>query len=193
MPGRGALILVVGPSGVGKDTLLEGAAAALASTGRFHFARRAITRPAEADGEDHLPMTEADFVKAEAEGAFLLSWRAHGLCYGIPREPAETLRGEGAAIVANVSRTVIDEARSRLQPVAVVQVAASQEVLAARLAGRGREDATAIEARLARADAVDVTGPDVATVMNDATVEVGVARMVAALEAASAPEWEAAE
>lgn len=193
MPGRGALILVVGPSGVGKDTLLEGAAAALARTGRFHFARRAITRPAEAGGEDHLPMAEADFLRAEAEGAFLLSWRAHGLCYGIPSGPAETLRGDGTAIVANVSRTVIDEARNRLQPVAVVQVAASRDALAARLADRGREDPADIEARLARAAAIEVAGPDVVTVMNDGTVAAGVARMVEALEAASAPEWEAAE
>jgi len=193
MPGLGALILTVGPSGAGKDTLLEGAAAALEPTGRFHFTRRAITRPADAGGEDHIPMTEADFKAAEAAGEFLLSWRAHGLCYGIPRAPAAELRETGRAIVANVSRGVIDEARGRLQPVSVVQVTASPETLAARLAARGRETAADIEARLARADAIDISGRDVATVWNDGNVDEGVAAMTAALETASSAEWQPAE
>ena len=193
MPGLGALILVVGPSGAGKDTLLASAAEGLASSGRFHFVRRAITRPAEAGGEDHIPINEAAFLTAEAEGDFLLSWRAHGLCYGIPRDPAAKLRETGTAIVANVSRGVIDEARGRLQPVSVIHVTASPQVLAARLAARGRETAADIETRLARAGAIGVTGPSVATVLNDRDLETGIAAMIAALEAASAAEWQPTE
>ena len=193
MPGHGALILVVGPSGVGKDTLLEGAAGRLVGAGRFHFVRRAITRPIEAGGEDHIPMTEATFLNAEAEGEFLLSWRAHGLCYGVPKQPAEADRADGKAIVVNVSRSVIDDARNRLQPVSIVQVTASRATLAARLAARGREDAADIEARLARADAIEVAGRDVVTVHNDGDIEDGVQAMAAALEAASSAEWQPAE
>ncbi len=193
MPGLGALILVVGPSGAGKDTLLAGAMERLTGTGRFQLARRVITRPADAGSENHIEMDEAAFRTAEANGEFLLSWRAHGLCYGIPRDPYAKLREDGVAVIANVSRGVIGEARARLQPVAVVSVAASPAVLAARLAARGREDAADIEARLARADALDVGGHDVSTVMNDGALDVGVAAMAAALEGASTAEWNPAE
>ncbi len=193
MAGHGALILVVGPSGVGKDTLIDEAAAALAATSRFHFARRAITRPADAGGEDHIPYDESTFRQAEQDDAFLLSWRAHGLCYGVPKDPAARLRADGAAIVANVSRTVIDDARNRLQPVRVIMVRAAHETIRRRLADRGRETPADIEARLARADAYAVSGRDVLYVDNDGTVEEGAKSMIAALEAASNAEWQTAE
>lgn len=193
MPGLGQLILVVGPSGVGKDTLLTRAAEQLEASGRYYFARRTITRPAHAGGEPHTPTDEAAFLRAEAEGGFLLSWRAHGLCYGLPRAPAAKLREDGVAVVANVSRTVIEEARARLQPVSVVSVTAAPEMLRNRLTARGRETAADIDARVARAAVLDVAGPDVMTVANDGDLDAGVDAMIAALETASTAEWQAAE
>ena len=180
MSGRGTLFLVVGPSGAGKDTLLDGARAALAGDDGVVFARRVISRPADAGGEEHDPIDTAAFDRAEADGAFMLSWRAHDLRYGIPARYADVL-GEGRSVVANVSRSVIDLARSRLQPVRVVQVTAPADLLAGRLAERGREDELAIARRLARASAVEVEGTDVVHVVNDGTVAEGVARMVAVL------------
>ena len=130
--GPGRLVLVVGPSGAGKDTLLEAARAAFRDDARIRFARRVITRVADPDGEDHEPVTETEF---DAR-AFALSWSAHGLRYGIP---AEAVRNE-AVLVANVSRGVIAEAARRF-PVRVIEVTARPEILAARLAARGREGA----------------------------------------------------
>ena len=83
MSGEGVLFLIVGPSGVGKDTLIESARETLAQDSQFVFARRVITRPAEAGGEAHEAISEADFHRAEETGAFMASWRAHGLAYGI--------------------------------------------------------------------------------------------------------------
>ena len=108
----GLLCLVVGPSGAGKDTLMERARAELAPRGRHLFVRRVITRQADAGGEDHEPETVAGFQARAAAGDFLLHWQAHGLCYGIPATVAAARR-DGMTVVANVSRAVLDDARRR--------------------------------------------------------------------------------
>jgi len=172
------LVLVVGPSGAGKDTLLDAARQALAGDPRFRFVRRVITRPAEAGGEAHEAVTDAAFATRD----FALAWHAHGLHYGIPTDIAADLTA-GRVVVANVSRGVIAEAATRF-PVRVIEVTAPPAVLASRLAARGRESAADVVARLAR----NVPVPDgvtIETVMNDATVEDGAARFLAALTRAA--------
>lgn len=70
----GILFVVVGPSGAGKDTLMDGARRALAQGERFGFARRLITRPADAGGEEHEAIDEAGFAALAAAGGLLVSW-----------------------------------------------------------------------------------------------------------------------
>jgi ribose 1,5-bisphosphokinase len=176
---KGMLVLVVGPSGVGKDTLLNAARELLAPDPRFRFARRVITRAAEAGGEQHDFVTEAEF----AAMRYALSWQAHGLRYGIPIGIVEDIDA-GRVVVANVSRTIIAEAVLRF-PVRVIEVAAPMAILAKRLAGRGRETQAQIAARLARLAPIP-PGIPVERVMNDGTPEQGVERFVAALIRAAA-------
>ena len=85
---------------------MDAGRAGLAGDARFRFARRLITRPAMAGAEDHDSCDEATFREAEAKGALALSWRAHGLSYGIP---AAELAGiaESAVVIVNISRAVI--------------------------------------------------------------------------------------
>ena len=64
---RGTLILVIGPSGAGKDSIIAGAAERLRDDKRILFARRVITRPAHAGGENHLAVSAGEF--AEWRGA----------------------------------------------------------------------------------------------------------------------------
>jgi len=178
------LVLVVGPSGAGKDTLMAGARAALADDARFRFVRRVITRPAEAGGEDHTPIDAEGFARALAAGEFALSWEAHGLRYGIPADIAADLAA-GRVVVANVSRTVIAAAAERM-PVTVLEITAPPDVLAARLAGRGRETAADIAARLKR-EVTLPAGVTVRRVMNDGRVEDGIAAVRDTLLACCVP------
>jgi len=180
------LVLVVGPSGAGKDTLLDRARLALGDDDRFRFVRRVITRPAIAGGEDHEPVDTASFELRRAVGAYALWWDAHGLRYGIPSDIGLDLAA-GRVVVASVSRGVIGEAARRFA-VRVVEITAPPEVLARRLAARGRENAVQIAERLQREMPI-AAGCAVTTIMNDDTVEAGGARLIALLmECAKASE-----
>ncbi|GAA0582487.1 hypothetical protein GCM10009416_21120 [Craurococcus roseus] len=173
------LVAVVGPSGAGKDTLLDGARARIgAGDGRFRFARRCITRPASAGGEDHEALDRDAFLRRRDAGGFALWWEAHGLLYGVPRDVEADLDA-GRCVVANLSRAVLGEAH-RLYPLLVLEVTAPAAVLAARLAARGREDEETIAARLAR-EAPLPDGLRVRRVVNDGAVERAVAEVARAL------------
>ena len=169
------LVLVVGPSGAGKDTLLAAARGALRHDARFGFARRVITRPVDAGGEDHEAITEQEFAARD----FALQWQAHGLRYGIPAE----VIGDREVVVANVSRTVVAEAAERFSS-RVIEVTAPPELRAARLAARGREDEADVAARLARPAKLPKSVP-LETVINDGLLSDGVARFLAALSRAA--------
>lgn len=168
--GPGRLVLVVGPSGAGKDTLIAYARARLADRADMSFARRRITRPADAT-ENHLAMDEASFARDAAEGRFPLHWRANGLSYALGPEVADEI-AEGRIVVANGSRGALDEARARFSRVLVVHVTAPPEVLAARLAARGREEGEAVLKRLAREPALSIP-PDLRILNVDAAEAAG--------------------
>lgn len=180
------LVLIVGPSGAGKDTLLQAAAAALAEDPRFRFARRIVTRPADPEGEQHDTLAEDDFVAERDKGAFALWWRAHGLLYGIPIGIADDL-AQGRVVVANVSRALVGEAAGRFPPARVIEVTAPVDVLARRLAARGREDAVDVARRMARGIALKLP-VEREIVVNDGTVAQGARRLVAALARAAQSE-----
>jgi ribose 1,5-bisphosphokinase len=177
----GALVLVVGPSGAGKDSVIAGAASQLHGDPSFVFARRSITRPPDSGGEAHVALSSAAFAAARERGAFLLHWQAHGLDYGLSIALAAELAA-GRIVIANVSRTVIGAARTHLAPARVVQILASREVLAARLALRGRESAADIGRRLERAAAELEPAADVTTIMNDGALEHAIGRFVVVLQ-----------
>jgi len=176
------LILIVGPSGAGKDTLMNGARDALAGNPRVRFVRRVITRPGDMGQEAHESITEQAFAMRKQAGDFALTWRAHGMHYGVPADISMDL-AHSRVVVVNVSRAVVAEAAARF-PVAVIEIAAPADVLAFRLAARGREDAVDVARRLSRS--IELRLPvDRETVMNDGTVEEGVAKLMAAITRAS--------
>jgi thymidine phosphorylase len=178
----GTFYLVVGPSGVGKDTLLDGARATLRDNERFVFARRIITRAADAGGEDHEAVTPAEFARRKQAGDFLLTWPAHGLEYGLSASLAGEL-AKGRDVVANGSRATIAELAARVPRLVVVEVTAPAELVAMRLRERGRETAEQIAGRLARATPPLPPQVEKIIVANDTDAATGIARLVAALAA----------
>jgi ribose 1,5-bisphosphokinase len=177
---RGTLFLVVGPSGAGKDTLLDAARRHLEGDQRYCFPKRLITRAPDAGGEAHIAVSTQQFDMQRSGGQLLLHWSAHGQSYGIPSCAAEALAG-GRHVVANVSRSVLDEARQCFQPVRILSVQVPAAVLRRRLQERGREQGEEVEERLQRASAFAVDGEDVTVIRNDGALETAVVRFVQAL------------
>jgi len=181
--GPGRLVLVVGPSGAGKDTLIDLARAALRDDASIVFPRRVITRAA-AD-EPHDTMDPDAFDKAARAGAFALTWEAHDLRYGIPAGIDADIRA-GRKVVCNVSRAIIAEARERYADVRVVLVTAPPDVLAARLAARARGSDGDLARRLARSDGFAALAAE-CVITNVGAPDAGAAALIAAIAAARPP------
>jgi ribose 1,5-bisphosphokinase len=132
----GYLVLVVGPSGAGKDALLMQARTACANDSNIAFVRRSVTREASA-AEDHVSFSDAEFERARADGAFSFWWEAHGLKYGVPVSIEADLAA-GLTVVCNASRTVVAALRQRYARCCVVLITAPENLRLARLNARGR-------------------------------------------------------
>ena len=174
--GPGRLILVVGPSGAGKDTLLGLAKSACVDDAFIVFPRRVVTREASVS-EDNAQLAPGEFREAQARGDFAMHWEAHGHSYGLPRAIDDDIRA-GRSVVVNASRTVIDAARHAYANVTVIQITAPPEVLAERIMMRARSSDGKAEQRLGRT--VDAAMPDV-TILNVGRPEDHARRLVRAI------------
>ena len=165
--GPGRLILVVGPSGAGKDTLLGLARTACADESGIVFARRVVTRESS-PFEDNEHLSPEAFREAALRNEFAVQWQAHGHCYGLPRSIDDDIRA-GRTVVANVSRMVIELMRRAYSNVEVVAITAPREVLAKRLAMRARTSDGLLDQRLQREVAATIV-PD-ETIVNVGSAE----------------------
>ena len=127
-----------------------------------------------------MPVSSGDFGQLEKAGAFAVSWEAHGLKYGVPASVLDDLDAN-RIVVVNGSRSALERFQAVFPRLVVVNVTASRDVLATRLAARGRESREEIEARLSRA--VDPL-PDSFSVFpidNSGRIEEAVDKLVALL------------
>ena len=182
---RGLMIVVVGPSGAGKDSLINAARVHYRDDPRIGFVRRIITRPADGATEDHISATPEDFDVWHRQHRFAVTWEAHGLRYGIPTETLKEVES-GRILIANGSRAALGAFRAVYVALAVIEITVRPEVIAARLAGRGRESAREIERRLSR-DAGDWR-PDCPHIRvdNSGVIDVAAERLYAAIDAFAA-------
>jgi ribose 1,5-bisphosphokinase len=147
--GAGTLLAVVGASGVGKDSLIIYAKQELANDATVLFVRRVVTRAAIAAAEDHDCVTQDEFAAMLASGKFAVHWDAHGLRYGIPASVRDHLAAGGAAVL-NGSRAALPAICSAFEKVVTIHITARPEIVAARLASRGRENEGDIVLRMQR-------------------------------------------
>lgn len=174
---KGRLIAVVGPSGVGKDSVMAGIKAA---TPDLRFVRRTITRAPELGGEAYDAVSPEAFERAAKAGAFCVHWEAHGLRYGIPADVLSDL-AKGTDCLVNFSRSALLKAQAAVPALRVLNIIAEPETLARRLASRGRESTEEIAARLKQAEKPLPEGLDVVTVSNDGPLEATVEDALRAL------------
>jgi ribose 1,5-bisphosphokinase len=166
----GPLVYVMGPSGAGKDAVLARARSLLSVDAPIAFAHRYITRPASADGENHVALSRAEFALRRAHGLFAFHWHAHGNDYGIGRE-IEAWRATGLSVVVSGSREHYERMAGDDPGVQPVLITAATDTLRARLAARGRENAVAVASRLARSEAHAVSDSRLLTIVNDGALD----------------------
>lgn len=147
MKSPGCWVMVCGPSGAGKDSVIAWARAALAGEPRVLFARRLVTRAAHAES-GHDEISPAALRSLHAGGGLAWHWEAHGCGYGIRSAYADEV-ASGRVVVVNGSRAHVQSLRER-RDVRPVLVTAPAEVLQQRLHARGREGGAAVAERIAR-------------------------------------------
>ncbi|MCG7630704.1 guanylate kinase [Gordonia McavH-238-E] len=151
---RGRLIVLVGPSAVGKSTVVAKVCAAMPDV---YFSVSATTRdprPGEVDGRDYHFVSAADFDKMIAADE-LLEWaEIHGGLQrsGTPIAPVLAALEAGKPVLVEVDLVGARNVVARLpEAVTVFLAPPSWDELVSRLTGRATETPEAIERRLATA------------------------------------------
>lgn len=179
------LVYVIGPSGAGKDSVLQGLRQTWPQAASAHWARRTITRAVQAGGEQHEVVDEDTFAQLQEAHAFAMHWTANGLSYGVRHAELVALQ-DGRWVFVNGSRAWLPQLLARWPQATVVHIGAALDVLARRLAARGRESADAVAERLARQVPLGLP-PACIRIENNGALGDSVATLQQALQTRSAP------
>lgn len=145
---KGYLILVIGNSGSGKDSIIK-EVMERNQVLNLYAPERYITRKPSID-ERNMFLTEQEFQQKSNQNKFALEWEIYNLKYGIPIEIDNWLQ-KGYHVIINVSRTVVEEAKKKYIKCKIVFVEVPFQITLKRLLKRGRENQAGLEERLERA------------------------------------------
>jgi phosphonate metabolism protein PhnN/1,5-bisphosphokinase (PRPP-forming) len=136
------ICLIVGASGVGKDTLLK----AIKDTINANFVKRYITREPD-NNESNFYLDKEAFENLEKISYFVSGWKAHDNYYGIAKSHIK----DGLNIIS-ISREAIKDFEKVFENVTTIEIGIPKEMLYMRLKNRGREDEEAILKRIERSE-----------------------------------------
>lgn len=181
---RGFLLVVSGPSGVGKGTLVErliavrpGSSLSISSTTRPR-------RPHETEGVQYFFLTRETFERRRAAGEFLEWAEVHGNLYGTPSSFVEERMRSGSVVVLEVDvQGGASIRRANADAVSVFVAPPSIDALHARLLGRGTDSPEEVERRLRNAPAEMNQMEEYDYVIVNEDLEEAAARLVAILDA----------
>ncbi len=146
----GILILVVGNSGSGKDSIISEVVKNFPSNLKeIHLARRYITRPVSKT-EDNIAITPKLFKEMSFQEKFALEWHIYDLDYGIPIDIDDWLK-RGHIVIVNVSRTIVKKARSIYRNILVIFINVPFDITLKRVKERARESGKLLHDRIQRA------------------------------------------
>lgn len=149
---RGHLIVISGPSGVGKGTIVR---EVRKNRANLRFSVSATTRekrPSEVDGREYYFLSKTQFENLIARNALLEHATYVDNYYGTPAEPVDQALAEGYDVLLEIEVVGgLQVKKNRPDAVLIFVAAPSMEELKHRLVGRGDTDPARVEKRLARA------------------------------------------
>ena len=167
---KGLLLIMSGPSGVGKGTVRE---KLMEDKSLNLFYSVSMTtrnmRPGEVNGREYYFVTKEDFMKQVADDN-LLEWAEYvGNCYGTPRDKVEAMRNEGKNVLLEIDVKGAENVFKKVPDVVSIFIAPpSVEELRNRLKGRGTESDEVINNRVnAAAKELEYKGLYKHVVIND--------------------------
>ena len=107
---KSRLFYLVGPSGAGKDTLLNEIKQKQYSVHQPIVGHRYITRPPSVNDENHIQLSTFDFQQRKDSGLFLFDWASHGNQYAIGKEVKKWIKS-GNNVIVNGSRNYLKQAQ----------------------------------------------------------------------------------
>jgi guanylate kinase len=150
---RGKLIIISGPSGVGKSTICKRLVAQLKDA---YLSISMTTRrpgPGEQTGREYFFVSRDEFRRRIEEGAFLEYAEVFGNLYGTPRDKTEEALSAGRTVILEIDIQGGKQVKAVYpQAVMVFILPPSTKILADRISGRARESSDIIAKRLGGAD-----------------------------------------
>jgi len=150
---KGKIVIISGPSGVGKSTICKEVVKRLDNV---CLSISVTTRPmaeAEVDGQDYWFLSQQQFRKRINEGSLLEYAEVFGHLYGTPKDKVEVALGAGKTIILEIDVQGAKQVRSVCPDAVMVFIfPPTEKELAQRIKNRGREGMEAVEERLEGAD-----------------------------------------